>query len=304
MISIVIPFYNEKQLVAPMVNAVWEVMKKIGQAFEIVAIDDGSSDDTLMQLSGLKTEIPQLKIISFSRNFGLQAALTAGMEYAKGEYVALIDGDFQDPPELIPEMYDKLKNNQFDLVIGKRTSRSEVIHKKLAIKAFHVIFDTITDLEDIYNTGNFCMMKRPVVEALLQIKESSLYFPGLRSFVGFSRTYVHYDRPDRLQGEPKMSFSKLMNLAADAIFSFSRWPIKICLWLGFLSIFLLILAGIYTIVSKAAHWAPLGWSSTILSIYFIGAIQLIFLGVMGEYLYRIYKAVQQRPLYIVKSVIE
>lgn len=304
MISVVIPFYNESQLVVPMVKAVWEVLQNLQQDFEIVAVDDGSSDDSLKLLTSLRAEVSQLRIVAFSRNFGLQAALTAGLENAKGEYVALIDGDFQDPPELIAEMYDKLKGDQFDLVIGKRTSRNEVVHKKMAIKAFHVIFDKITDLEDIYNTGNFCMMKRQVVEAILQIKESSLYFPGLRSFVGFKRTYVFYDRPDRMQGEPKMSFRKLMNLAADAIFSFSRWPIKICLWLGFLTIFLLLLAGVYTIVSKAAHWAPLGWSSTVLSIYFIGSIQLIFLGVIGEYLYRVYKAVQQRPLYIIKTIIE
>ena len=303
MISVIIPFYNEHQLVVPMVNTVRNVLQKLQHDFEIIAVDDGSSDNSLELLSSLRDEIPQLKIVAFSRNFGLQAALTAGLKHATGEYVSLIDGDFQDPPELIGEMYTLLKDEQFDMVIGKRTSRNEVVHKKLAIKAFHIIFDKITDLEDIYNTGNFCMLRRQVVDAILQIKESSLYFPGLRSFVGFKRTYIYYDRPDRMQGKPKMGFNKLMNLAADAIFSFSRWPIKICLWLGFLSIFLLILAGIYSIVSKAVHWAPLGWSSTILSIYFIGAIQLVFLGVMGEYLYRIYKAVQQRPLYIVKTVI-
>lgn len=304
MISVVVPFYNENQLVVPMVNAVRDVLQKLPHDFEIVAVDDGSSDDSLELLTNLRKEVPQLKIIAFSRNFGLQAALTAGLEHAKGGYVALIDGDFQDPPELIAAMFKKLSGDEFDLIIGKRTSRNEVVPKKMAIKAFHGIFDRITDLEDIYNTGNFCMMKRQVVQSILQIKESSLYFPGLRSFVGFKRDYIYYDRPDRLKGKPKMSFSKLMNLAADAIFSFSRWPIKICLWLGFLSIFLLIIAGFYTLLSKAAHWAPLGWSSTVLSIYFIGAVQFIFLGVIGEYLYRIYKAVQQRPLYIVKTIIE
>lgn len=303
MISVVIPFYNESQLVEPMVNAVRDVLLKIDTQFEIVAVDDGSTDNSFELLRQIKQQLPELKIISFSRNFGLQAALTAGLEFSKGEYVVLIDGDFQDPPELIEEMYSSLTQNNFDLIIGKRTSRNEVVHKRVAIKAFHKLFDKITDLEDIYNTGNFCMMKRQVVDSILQIQESSRYFPGLRSFVGFKRNYIYYDRPDRKQGEPKMSFGKLVSLATDAIFSFSRWPIKVCLWLGLLAIFMLVLAGIYSIVSKAAHWAPLGWSSTILSIYFIGAIQLIFLGVIGEYLYRIYKEVQKRPLYIVRTII-
>ncbi|MFA9388338.1 MAG: glycosyltransferase family 2 protein [Prolixibacteraceae bacterium] len=303
MISVIIPFYNESQLVEPMVKEVQKALNSIGDSYEIIAVDDGSTDHTFELLANLKHNLPELKIVSFSRNFGLQAALTAGLDYANGEYVSLIDGDFQDPPELIVEMYHTLKQNQFDLVIGKRTSRNEVTSKRMAIRAFHLIFDRITDLEDIYNTGNFCMMKREVVLAILDIKESSRYFPGLRSFVGFKRTYLHYDRPDRTKGEAKMTFGKLLNLATDAIFSFSRWPIKICLWLGFMAIFLLLLAGIYTIVSKAANWAPLGWSSTILSIYFIGTIQLTFLGVIGEYLYRIYKEVQKRPLYIVRSYI-
>lgn len=304
MISIVIPFYNEEILADKMVKAVTSVLTEIGDAFEIICIDDGSTDKTLENLETSKKSLNQLRIVSFSRNFGLQAAITAGLEYAKGDYVVLIDGDLQDPPELIKEMHSKLRNEEYDLVIGKRPSRKEKFPKRLAIKAFHKIYSQISGLDDIYNTGNFCMMNRQVVDAILEVNEKTRYIPGLRSFVGFRRTYVEYARSDRKEGDPKMSTRKLMGLAADAIFSFSKWPIKICLWLGLLGIFFLLIAVIYSIVSKALGWAPLGWSSTILSIYFIGTIQLVFLGVIGEYLYRIYKEVQKRPTFIVRKVIE
>lgn len=304
MISIVIPFYNEELMISSMIQEVMNAMQGMKEEFEIVAVDDGSTDFSLKELIKIKEQHSQLKIISLSRNFGHQAAITAGLEYSAGQYIVLIDGDLQDPPELIPQMHQKLVNQDFDLIIGRRTSRKEKFSKRIAIKIFHKIYNEISGLDDIYNTGNFCMMKRSVVNAILQVNEKTRYIPGLRSFVGFKRCYLDYDRPERAEGESKMSFRMLLSLAADAIFSFSKWPIKACLWIGILGILFLMVAIVYSLVSKALDWAPLGWSSTILSIYFIGTIQLIFMGVMGEYLYRIYKEVQKRPIYIIRKVIE
>jgi len=304
MISVITPVYNEEVLIDEMVQRVFDALSQTGEDFEIICVDDGSEDNTFPKLLKNKEKISQLKIISLSRNFGHQAAYTAGLVYAKGDFIALIDGDMQDPPELLSEFYNILKNGDYDLVTGRRIKRDEPFGKRQFVKLFHLIFKKISGLQNIENSGNFCMMSREVALAINTMNEKNRYIPGLRAYAGFRNYFYDYSRPIREKGENKMKFSKLVVLALDAIFSFSRWPIKLCLYLGLTGILVVLAAFIYTLASKFLGLAPLGWSSTMVSLYFLGAVQLTFLGVIGEYVYRIYRETQNRPMFFIKGIIE
>lgn len=304
MLSVIIPLFNEELLVRELIERTNSSLQSIDADYEIVCVDDGSSDNTLSLLKSMKEEVPNLKIVVLSRNFGHQSAFTAGLNYAKGDVIGMMDGDLQDPPELLPDLYKSLKSNSFDVVVGKREEREEKLFKRTGIKLFHWIFDRMSEIGPIADSGNFCIMHRTVLNAMLAMHEKNRFLPGMRAFVGFRQGEVLYKRPDRSKGKAKMNMRKLMRLAADAIFSFSNWPIKICLRLGLTGVIFILLATIYSVISKFVDIAPLGWSSTVLSIYFLGAIQLTFLGVIGEYVYRIYKETQNRPQYFVREVIE
>lgn len=300
MFSLIIPVYNEECLIDELVSRSAKALESFIPNYEILFVNDGSTDSTLQKLIEVRKHYPRVKIIDLSRNFGHQAAFTAGLEMALGNYVAMMDGDLQDPPELLAEMYRKIKEEGFDIVSGKRQGRKG---KRLRITTnlFHAFFKKVSGMEDMENSGNFSIMNRVAVNALLQMKETIRYLPGLRSFIGFKQGYVEYIREDRLEGEPKMTLGKLVVLGADAIFSFSKFPIKVCLFLGTIGTIVFFIAGIYVLIAKIAGFALIGWSSTVLSIYFLGSIQLIFLGVVGEYVYRIYKESQNRPIYLVRK---
>lgn len=300
MFSLIIPVYNEECLIDELVARSAKALESFIPNYEILFINDGSTDTTLQKLIEVRKHYPRVKIIDLSRNFGHQAAFTAGLEMALGNYVAMMDGDLQDPPELLAEMYRKIKEEGFDIVSGKRQGRKG---KRLRITTnlFHAFFKKVSGMEDMENSGNFSIMNRAAVNAMLQMKETIRYLPGLRSFIGFKHGYVEYIREDRLEGEPKMTLGKLIVLGADAIFSFSKFPIKVCLFLGTIGTIVFFVAGIYVLIAKIFGFAIIGWSSTVLSIYFLGSIQLIFLGVVGEYVYRIYKESQNRPIYLVRK---
>ena len=304
MFSLIIPVYNESRLISNLVARAVSGVEAFTQEYELLFVDDGSTDDTVAQLLSYRLKNKRIKIISLSKNFGHQAAFTAGLEHASGDIVAMMDGDLQDPPELLAEMYNKITKEGFDIVSGRRTGRKGKSKRSLYTFFFHLIFKNIAGLENMENTGNFSMMTREALQALLSIKEKVRYMPGLRSFIGFNQGTVDYIREDRAHGEPKMSLSQLFALATDAIFSFSRLPIRLCLWLGTLGTIVFMLAGIYVLVDKLLGFAVLGWSSTLLSLYFLGSIQLIFLGIVGEYVFRIYKESQNRPIYFIKKMHE
>lgn len=300
MFSLIIPVYNEEDLINELAVRSVKAIESFTSNYEILFINDGSTDSTLRKLIEVRKQFSRIKIIDLSRNFGHQAAFTAGLEMALGNYVAMMDGDLQDPPELLPEMYRKIKEDGFDIVSGKRLGRKGK-RLRFTTNVFHAFFKKVSGMEDVENSGNFSIMNRAAVNAMVQMKESIRYLPGLRSFIGFRQGYVEYIREDRLGGEPKMTLGKLMVLGADAIFSFSKFPIKVCLFLGLFGTIIFLIAGIYVLVAKSLGFALVGWSSTVLSIYFLGSIQLIFLGVVGEYVYRIYKESQNRPIYLVKK---
>lgn len=304
MISVVIPLFNEDELVTSLLEEVFLNLKKTGEDFEIVCVDDGSKDATLNKLLQFKEKNNELKVISLSRNFGLQAALTAGVENVKGDYVLIMDGDFQDPPELIPVLFNKLKENNAEIVSAIRKDRNERYSKRLYINIFHKIFDRLSEEEQVAKTGNFCILNKKAHAAILQFTERNRYLPGIRNFVGFKHEFILFDRPDRLKGEAKMSRAKLFSLAADAIYSFSKWPIKACLYLGVFGIVIFFAAIVYTLGSKFLGFAPIGWSSVFLAVSFFGSVQLTFMGLIGEYIYRIFKEVQNRPVYLIKDIYE
>ncbi len=301
MLSLVIPVFNEEKLIDELVNRTLSALDSFITEYEVLFVDDGSSDGTIEKLLAWQKKEDRLKILSLSKNFGHQAAYTAGLERAKGDIVAMMDGDLQDPPELLSPMYRMLTDEGYDIVSGKKTGRKGRKDRNLYSFLFHIVFRHIGEIKNMENSGNYSMMKREAVDALLAMREKVRYLPGLRTFIGFRQGYLEFVREDRYKGDPKMSLRKLTILAADAIFSFSRFPIRFCLVLGSIGTLVFMAAGIYVLIAKAYGYALVGWSSTLLSIYFLGSIQLVFLGILGEYIYRSYKESQNRPLYFVRK---
>ena len=302
LLSVVIPVYNEEALVETLVARCVAALAAISPEFEIICVDDGSRDRTRSCLLALRAAEPRLKVLCLSRNFGHQAAYTAGLHAAQGQYVAMMDGDLQDPPEVLPRMWELLRHDAHDVAYGQRTDRAEGWGRQILIKSFHEIFRNFSKLKEADNVGNFSMLNRRALTAFLSLQEKNRYLPGLRSFIGYRQVSVPYSRDARPDGTlPKMSYKRLFALALDALFSFSDLPIKVCLYTGLAGMLVFLLAGVYMLVSKAQGVALLGWTSLGLSLYFLGSIQLLFLGIMGEYVFRIYRENQNRPLYFVQQ---
>lgn len=301
MLSLVIPIFNEEKLIDELVKRCIDALDTFIVDYEVIFVDDGSTDQSLVKLLAWQKKNTRIKILSLSKNFGHQAAYTAGLSYSKGDIVAMMDGDLQDPPELLSDMYKKIVEEDYDIVSGKKIGRKGNKGRNLWAILFHFIFRNIGEIKNMENFGNFSMMKREAVDALLSMKEKVRYLPGLRTFIGFRQGYIEFIREDRFQGNPKMSIRKLVILAADAIFSFSRFPIRFCLILGTIGTLIFFGAGIYVLIAKAYGFAIIGWSSTLLSLYFLGSIQLVFLGILGEYVYRSYKESQNRPIYFIRK---
>jgi glycosyltransferase involved in cell wall biosynthesis len=301
MLSLVIPIFNEEDLINELINRTIIALESFISDYEVIFVDDGSSDQSLVRILEWQRKNKKIKVLSLSRNFGHQAAYTAGLEHAKGDIVAMMDGDLQDPPELLSDMFKKIIDEDFDIVSGKKIGRKGKKSRNLYAILFHIFFNHIGEIKNTEDYGNYSMMKREAVNALMMMKEKVRYLPGLRTFIGFKQGFVEFIRDDRFRGDPKMSIRKLFVLAADAIFSFSRYPIRFCLILGTIGTVVFMGAGIYVLIAKAYGFAVIGWSSTLLSIYFLGSIQLVFMGILGEYVYRTYKESQNRPVYFVKK---
>lgn len=303
-LSLVIPLYNEEFIIDKLYQRLSTSLEKTNCNFEIICVDDGSSDSTLSRLINIHLSDKRLKIIELSRNFGHQAAYTAGLSMAKGKFVAMMDGDLQDPPELIPSMLKLLENDSFDVVFGRRTARNEKFIKKKSILLFHKFFSSISGIKAPTNVGNFSVMNRQALNAFLNLTEKNRYLPGLRHFIGFKQGFVDYERPERTDGEAKMSFNKLFKLAFDAIFSFSDLPLKFAFIFGAIGLLFSMAGSAIVIYKKIIGVAISGWTSSMLSLFFFGSIQLIFLGIIGEYIYRIYKETQNRPIFIIRKFYE
>lgn len=304
LLSIIIPIYNEEELIDELHKRLAAAISQVTDSFEILFVDDGSRDDSLLKLIGINKKDKRFKVVQLSRNFGHQQAYSAGLSVAKGDYVVMMDGDLQDPPELIKEMYTKLVEKDLDIVYAKRLKKKEGFVRKFLMHIFHQIFKKILKIEDADNVGNFSIFTREVKDTMLLYNEKNRYLPGIRFHIGYNQDAVMFNRDIRYAGKAKMNISKLFTLALDAIFSFSNLPIRIFLLTGIVGVIISFLGIIYVVISKFSGIAPYGWSSTLFFSFLFNSLQITFLGIIGEYVYRIYKETQNRPLFIIKKLIE
>jgi dolichol-phosphate mannosyltransferase len=302
--SIVAPVCNEEEVIKEFYKRLVSIMDSLHEGYEIIFINDGSTDKSLQIMKELHSKDERVKIINFSRNFGHQIAITAGMDYSSGEAVIIIDADLQDPPEVIPRFIEKWKEG-FEVVYGIRESREgESAFKKLTAKIFYRILQKMIDIKIPLDAGDFRLIDRKVVDSLKEIRERSRFVRGLTSWVGFKQEGILYKREKRFAGHTKYSLKKMLKLAVDAVFSFSNFPLRIASYFGFLIAGLSFLYLIYVIILKLfTNTLIPGWTSLIVAVLFLGGVQLICLGIIGEYIGRIGEEVKHRPLYIIKEVI-
>ena len=301
--SVVVPMYNEEEVLHETYRRLTEVMKNSGVSYEIVFVNDGSRDKTYSMLNEICDKDKRVKLLDFSRNFGHQIAITAGMDHSIGQCVVVIDGDLQDPPELIPEMIKKWKEG-YDVVYGKRISRKgESFFKKLTATVFYRFLKSMTDVNIPVDTGDFRLIDRRVCEALKHVNEKNRYVRGLVSWLGFKQTAVEFEREERFAGETKYPLKKMFKLAFDGITSFSYKPLKLATYLGtfislasFLYLFFIIIQRIFF-----PETLQPGWASILAVSLFFNGITLLMLGIIGEYVGRIYDEAKGRPLYLIRK---
>ena len=309
-ISVVGPVFNEEALIAEFCARVAEVLNQLGEPFEIVLVNDGSRDQSPQIIQAIHQEDPRVKVINFSRNFGLQAALTAGLDYTSGQAIIVMDTDLQDPPEVLPRLVAKWREG-YDLVYAQRSERAgESWFKKFTASLFYRLIAKITNVEIPVDTGEFRLMDRKVVDALTSMREYNRFMRGLSVWVGFKQTGIQYDRDSRKAGETKFSLAKMVRLALDGITTFSYFPLQLATYFGFGIAALSLLFLMIVVLMRLINWqgpggesAFYGQASTLAAVLFLGSVQLIFLGIIGEYLGRIYDEVKRRPLYIVDSAL-
>ncbi len=301
-ISVVIPFYNEEKNVDYLFQRLIEVLDKLKTTYEIICVNDGSQDDTLNCLIQYHQTQPQIKVINLSRNFGKEIALTAGIDYATGEAIIPIDADLQDPPELIEQLVTKWREG-YDVVYATRKSRQgESWLKLFTANAFYKTIGKMSRISLPNNTGDFRLLDRKVVEALKQMPERTRFMKGLFAWVGFKQTSVLFDRQPRFQGNTTWNYWKLWNFALDGITSFTFLPLKIWSYIGLGVSFLSFIYASFLVIRTLFFGIDVpGYASLMVTVLFLGGIQLITLGIIGEYLGRVYEEVKGRPLYFVRE---
>ena len=301
-ISIIAPCYNEEDTIEPFLRRIEEILTQINEPYEIVFINDGSKDNTLNVLLNAKQNFKNIRIINFSRNFGKEAALTAGLDKARGEAAIPIDVDLQDPPELIKELVAKWREG-YDVVLAKRADRtSDSFAKRVSADLFYKLNGKISNVDIPNNVGDFRLMSKRVVEALKQLPENQRFMKGLFAWVGFKTIAIEYVREKREAGQSSFNGWKLWNFALDGITSFSTLPLRIWLYIGALVSFLSFLYGSFIILKTLIFGVDLpGYASLAVIMLFLGGIQLIGIGILGEYIGRIYSESKRRPSYIIEG---
>jgi len=301
MYSTVIPIYNESEIIPELVRRMKAVIDGLDSPAEVILVDDGSSDSTFEILSAVHQKDSRFKTLRLSRNFGHQVAITAGIDNAHGDAVILMDGDLQDPPELLPELIAKWKEG-YHVVYTYKRSRKEHFLKRMAFSSFYRLMHTFSQISIPMEAGNFSLMDRRVIQVIQHMPERNRLISGMRAWAGFKQTGVEFDREARYAGKPKMTLKRLVNLALDGLISFSNAPLRLSIYIGLVTAAISFLIAAYVIYAKIfTNQAILGWASTIVAITFIGGMVLLTLGVIGEYIGRIYDEVKQRPIYIIKD---
>jgi len=300
--SIIAPLLNEEQNVYELYNRLVAVMNKLGHSFEIIFIDDGSKDRTLQVIEKIAIEDSNVKYISFSRNFGHQLALFAGLEKCIGEYIIFIDGDLQDPPELIGKLFEKIQEG-YNVVYAKREIRKgETFLKILTAKFFYRLLNKITDINIPVDTGDFRIMNRKVCDELLRMKDHRKFLRGQIAWLGFKETFIEYKREARKNGSTNFGYQTMFRFAIDGITGFSNFPLKFASISGIIVSFFSFFYIMYVLMAKLVWGQTItGWASMMVTILFLGGIQLLSIGIIGEYISRINDSVRNRQLYIVNK---
>jgi dolichol-phosphate mannosyltransferase len=301
-ISIIAPIYNEIDNIPELYNRILDVMDQTGESWELIMVDDGSQDGSTDLIRELNAKDSRVKPVIFARNFGHQIAVTAGLDYSQGDAVVIIDADLQDPPELILEMIDKWRGG-YEVVYAIRTEREgETWFKEFTASLFYRMIYRITDVDIPLDTGDFRLLDRKVVNVMGQMRERHRFLRGMSVWVGFKQTGVSYKRAARHAGETKYPFRKMFKFATDAVTSFSYFPLQMSMYLGFIAAGISILAIPVVIILRASgSQAFFGQATTLLAVLFLGGVQLISLGILGEYIGRVYDEAKGRPLYIVSE---
>jgi len=309
MISIVIPVFNEEDNILALYERINKASPMWHEDFEVLLVDDGSTDNTYQMIKELSTKDNRYKLIKFSRNFGHQAAISAGIKNATGDAVVIMDGDLQDPPEELDRFLQKWREG-YHVVYAVRRKRKENFFKRLAYKSFYRLLRSISDINIPLDSGDFCVMDRSIVDVLnREITENSRFVRGLRAYAGFRQIGIEYERRERAAGKAKYTFKKLVKLALDGLFDFSTFPLRIASYFGLIVAVPSFLLGVFFIIHRIVDFKIFGYSpadvpgmtTLTTGIFFLGGVILIILGIIGEYLGRIYFEVKRRPFYIVQE---
>ena len=301
-ISVVIQVYNEREVVVPLYHALRSSLQRLVEDYEIILVDDGSVDGTVPEILNLANSDPRLRIVELARNFGNAMAIATGLEFASGNWVVTMDCDFEDKPEHIADLYQKVREG-YDVVYAVRESKHKSFLKDIGSRFFYFLMSRISAIPLPSNTGNFGIMSHEVVRALRKMSERTRYFAGIRAWVGFTQVGIELPRGKRLAGEPKQSFRRLIKQALDGMLSFSTVPLKLLTFLGWLAILFALLVAVMVIVLRLTHpELRVDWAIAITAIFFVGGIQLVGLGILGAYLSRIYDEVRGRPMTLIKKL--
>lgn len=303
-ISIVVPMYNEEAVFHTLFRELEETLSQLDVTYEIICVDDGSKDKTRELLMAKTQQDPRVKAVILSRNFGKEAAMTAAIDYATGDAVIPIDADLQDPPELIGQMIEKWREG-FDVVYAKRVSRAtDTPMKRSTAGLFYRVFNMLSEIPIPENVGDYRLMDRRVVDAIKLLPEKDRFMKGLFCWPGFSNTAIEFERPERAEGETKFNYWKLWNFAINGITSFSSFPVRLGVYLGLIVSAVAFVYGVIIMVKTLFTGVEVpGYASMMVVMLFIGGIQLFFLGLLGEYIGRIYKEVKNRPIYMVDKAL-
>jgi dolichol-phosphate mannosyltransferase len=301
-ITVLVPIYNEAQNLPHLYRRLTQVLQHIGQPYELLLINDASKDESYQLIRQLAQADSRVKYINLSRNFGQQIALCAGIDACRGKYVVIIDADLQDPPELLPEMYHKLLSG-YEVVFARRRKRKgERFFKTLTARLFYRFFRWVSPIDIPLDTGDFRIIDRKVVHALRRMPEQHKFLRGQVAWMGFRQTFIEYDRDPRFAGKTGYTLNKMFRLAMDAITSFSNAPLRLATWMGIVVSAIAFLLILYVLYSRFVLKDYVqGWTSIMISVLFLGGIQLICLGILGEYISRMNQNLRNRPLYLVQE---
>jgi glycosyltransferase involved in cell wall biosynthesis len=304
MVSLVVPVYNEEEVIGAFYDRASKALRAIdGMSYELIFVDDGSRDTSLAQLAAFAAKDPCVRVIKFSRNFGHQIAISAGIDHARGDCVAIIDADLQDPPEVIASMVKQWQQG-FDVVYGVRSDRAGETRMKLwTASMFYRLIGRLTQIHIPANVGDFRLMSRRVVDQLKTLREKDRFVRGLVSWVGFKQTGVVYSRDARFAGETKYPFRKMLKFSFDGITSFSTVPLKLATWMGSATAVLAVIYLMSVFVQWILGYTVEGWATIMVAMLFMGSVQLICLGILGEYLGRVFNEVKPRPMYVIEEVL-